>query len=152
MRGAIVVDGSKHGALQSDRLHIWWQRSELQFTSGSASVTNGTGSVAGSPSFAANTMTVTLTVVTDVQKITVTLSNVTDSFAQVLPNTAVSMNVLIGDVTGNKTVNGTDVSQTKIQAGTVVLHANFREDVNITNSINSSDVSLVKSRSGFGVP
>ena len=81
--------------------------------SGNASITTGTGSVLGSPSFAANTMTVNLTGVTDVQKITVTLSNVTDSFAQVLPNTAVSMNLLFGDTSGNKTVNASDVSQTK---------------------------------------
>ena len=73
-------------------------------------------------------MTVNLTGVTDVQKITVTLSNVTDSFAQVLPNTAVSMNMLIGDTSGNKTVNASDVSQTKLQSGQAVTATNFRED------------------------
>ena len=121
-------------------------------TSGSASVTSGTGSVSGSPSFSGNTMTVSLTGVTDVQKITVTLSNVTDSFAQVLPNTAVSMNMLIGDVNGNKTVNSTDVSQTKLQSGQAVTAANFREDVNINGQINGTDVSQVKLRVGSGVP
>ena len=120
--------------------------------SGNASVTSGTGSVAGSPTFATNTMTVNLTGVTDVQKITVTLSNVTDSFAQVLPNTAVSMNLLIGDTSGNKTVNASDVSQTKVQSGQAVTVTNFRTDVTSNGSINGSDVSLVKSRSGNGLP
>ncbi len=52
--------------------------------SGNASLTNGEGSVFGSPSFSGNTVTVNLTGVTNVQKISVTLSNVTDEFAQIL--------------------------------------------------------------------
>ncbi len=42
--------------------------------SGNASVTSGTGNVSGAPIFADNTMTVNLTGVTDVQRLTVTLS------------------------------------------------------------------------------
>ena len=111
-------------------------------TSGSASVTSGTG-VAGNAAFSGNTMTVNLTGVTDVQKITVTLSNVTDSFAQVLPNTAVSVNMLIGDTTnGNKAVNSTDVSQTKLQSGQAVTNTpNFREDIT-ANGIQSTQATL----------
>ncbi len=120
--------------------------------SGSASVTAGTGSISGSPGFASNSMTVNLTGVADVQKLTVTLNNVTDDFGQVLPNTAISVNMLIGDTTGNKTVNASDVSQTKSQSGLAVTGSNYREDVTVNGSINASDVSLVKSRSGFGVP
>jgi hypothetical protein len=120
--------------------------------SGNASVTAGTGSVSGSPTFATNTMTVNLTGVADVQKITVTLSGVTDSFAQVLPDTAVSMNMLIGDTSGNKTVNASDVGQTKSQSGAPVTNANFRQDVTPNGTINASDIGLVKSRSGFSVP
>ena len=120
--------------------------------SGNASVTTGTGSVLGSPTFATNTMTVNLTGVADVQRITVLLSNVTDTFAQVLPDTAVSMNVLIGDTSGNKTVNSSDVSQTKLQSGQAVTATNFREDVNANGSINASDVTLVKSRAGTALP
>ena len=120
--------------------------------SGNASVTTGTGSVSGSPTFVSNTMTVNLTGVADVQKITVTLSGVTDSFAQVLPNTAVSMNLLVGDTNGNKTVNATDVAQTKAQSGVAVTASNFRQDMAVNGSINGSDVALVKSRSGQSVP
>ena len=64
---------------------------------GDASITSGSGSVSGTPSYNGRTMTVNLTNVTDAQKITVMLSNVTDSFSQVLPDTSVSMNVLLGD-------------------------------------------------------
>ena len=119
---------------------------------GNASVTSGTGSVSGSPAFATNTMTVNLTGVTDVQKITVTLSGVTGSLNQMLPDTAVSMNVLAGDTNGNKTVNATDIGQTKAQSGVAVTTANFRQDVTPNGSINASDIGLVKSRSGQSVP
>ena len=71
-------------------------------------------------------MTVNLTGVSDVQEITVTLTNVTDSSANVLPDTPVSVNMLIGDTTGNKTVNASDVAQTKGQSGLPVTAANFR--------------------------
>ena len=120
--------------------------------SGNASITSGTGNVSGSPIFSGNTMTVSLTGVVDVQKITVTLSNVTDSFAQTLPDTAVSMNVLIGDASGNKIVNTSDVSFTKVESGQTVTAANFRTDVTANGVINAGDVSLVKSRSGNALP
>jgi len=122
--------------------------------SGNASVTSGVGNVSGSPTFSGNTMTVNLTGVTDAQKITLTLSGVTDTStpAQVLPNTTISLNILAGDVGGNKTVNATDISQTKLQSGAPVTAANFREDVVVSGSINGSDVSLVKSHSGTSVP
>ena len=97
-------------------------------------------------------MTVNLTGVADVQKITVTLSNVTDSFAQVLPDTAVSVNMLVGDTNGNKTVNASDIAQTKGQSGLPVTAANFRTDVTADGSITASDIALVKSHSGASVP
>jgi subtilisin family serine protease len=120
--------------------------------SGSAAVTSGTGSVSGSPTFSGHTMTVNLIGVTDVQRITVTLTGVTDEFSQVLPSTPVSMNVLIGDVNANKTVNATDVALVKSRVGQTVTGSNFREDVNADGSISSSDVALTKSDVGHGVP
>ncbi len=119
--------------------------------SGSAAVTSGVGTPA-TPTFSGNTMTVDLSGVTDVQVITVTLSNMTDSFAQVLPSTAVTMYVLNGDTTANKAVNGSDVSQTKLQSGSALSAANFREDVNVNGTLTGSDVSAVKLRSGNALP
>jgi len=120
--------------------------------SGNASVTGGTGSVAGSPTFSGSTMTVNVTGVSDVQKLTVTLSNVTDAFAQVLPDTPVSMNMLIGDTNANKTVNVSDVAQTKGQSGLPVTAANFRTDVNVNGAISVSDIAQVKANAGNSVP
>ena len=104
------------------------------------------------PAFSGNTMTVNLTGVNDVQVITVTLSNVTDSFAQVVPSAAVTANMLVGDTSGNKSVTGTDVSQTKLQSGAVLNATNFREDVNVNGAISGTDVSIVKLQSGNGLP
>jgi hypothetical protein len=120
--------------------------------SGSAAVTSGTGSVQGGPIFSSNTMTVNLRGVTDVQKITVTLSDVTSSTGQVLPDTALSANMLIGDTTGDKTVSNSDVTQTRGQVGLPVTDSNFREDVNVDGAITSPDVSLVRSDVGHSLP
>jgi dockerin type I repeat protein len=120
--------------------------------SGTGTVTSGTGSVSGSPVFAGNTMTLNLAGVSDAQKISVTLSNVTDSFGQVLPNRVVNMNVLVGDINGSNTVNATDVAQIKAESGRAITPANFRADLNPNGSINASDVALLKLHSGAGLP
>ena len=120
--------------------------------SGNAAVTAGVGATTGSPTFSGNTMTVNLTGVTDIQQVTVTLSNVTDVFAQTMPNTPVSMNVLLGDTNGNKTVNGSDVAQTKASSGATLDATNFRADVNISGGTNGSDVAQVKANAGHTVP
>jgi hypothetical protein len=95
---------------------------------------------------------VNLTGVADVQKITVSLNNVTDLTGQVLPNTLVSMNVLSGDTNGNRQVNASDIGQTKSQSGTPVTASNFRQDVAVSGTITASDVGLVKSRAGNSLP
>ena len=120
--------------------------------SGNASVTSGSGNVTGSPIFSGNTMTVNLTGVSDVQQITVTLSNVTDCFGSVLPDSMVTAGMLIGDATGNGTVNSSDIVQVKAQSGSPVTSANFREDVNMDGVIDASDTGLVKSKSGHSLP
>jgi uncharacterized delta-60 repeat protein len=119
---------------------------------GGASVTAGTRSVSGSPTFAGNTMTVNLTGVTDVQKISVTLTAVTSSFGEVLPETALSVNMLTGDVTGDKTVDNSDATLTRGQIGAPVTSANFREDVNVTGTITTAGSKRVKSLIGDTLP
>src|SRR3984893_8885189 len=118
-------------------------------TVGSASVTSGAGSVS-SFSVSGSQVTVNLTGVTNVQRITVTLINVNDGTH--MGNVPVSMGVLIGDVNGNAVVNATDVALTKSQVGQPVSGSNFREDVNANGLINSVDVALVKSKVGTALP
>jgi hypothetical protein len=50
--------------------------------------------------------------VTDQQQITVTASNVMDTFGQTLPDTAVNAVILAGDTTAKRSVNAADAAQT----------------------------------------
>ena len=120
--------------------------------SGNANVTEGTGTVSGNPAFSGNTMTVNLRGVTDVQKITVTLSDVTSSTSEVLPDTPVSINMLIGDTDADKTVSRLDVNLTRDQLGMQVTDSNFREDVKVTGLIDPTDVRIVRSDLGHSLP
>ena len=120
--------------------------------SGTAMVTSGVGNVSGTPIFSGNTMTIDLTGVANAQTITLTLSNVTDEFSQTLPDTAIAAAFLLGDTNGNRSVNATDVSQTKAQIGQPVLSSNFRTDVNANGTINAADTAIVKANAGNSVP
>src|SRR6266478_3687929 len=118
-------------------------------TVGDAAVTSGTGGVS-SFSVSGSQVTVNLTGVTNVQRITVTLFNVNDGTH--MGDVPVSMGVLVGDVNGNALVNASDVSLTKSQVGQPVSSSNFREDVNANGTISATDVALVKSDVGTALP
>jgi hypothetical protein len=120
--------------------------------SGSASIASGVAGVKGMPSFAGKTMKVTIGDVADKQKVMVLLSGVTDTSSQVLPDTTVPINMLIGDTSGNKTVNSSDIAMTKAQVAQPVTSANFRTDVNANGSVTASDVSEVKANTGHTLP
>ena len=87
----------------------------------SATLSSGAGTVSSSGIGAdAHQYIVDLTGVTNAQIITVNLTNVTDSAGNNSATVPVSMGVLLGDTSGNKTVNSSDVSQTKLQSGQAV--------------------------------
>ena len=97
-------------------------------------------------------MTVNLSGVADVQKVTILLSDVTSSTSQVLPDTSISANILSGDTNGDKTVDNSDVARTKGQVGVPVTSVNFREDVKVSGAITATDVRLVRSDVGHTLP
>ena len=119
-------------------------------TAAGASVTAGTGTVSMASGNGTNILTINLTGVTNAQTITVTLMNVSAGSGS--GNIAISMGVLVGDSSGNASVNASDVSQTKLRSGQATTSANFRSDVVASGTINASDVSLVKLRSGTSLP
>jgi hypothetical protein len=104
----------------------------------------------GSFTVSGSQVTVNLTGVTNIQRITVTLFNVNDGTH--MGNVPVSMGVLVGDVNGNAAVNASDVGLTKSQAGQVVSGSNFREDVNANGTISATDVAQVKANVGTSLP
>jgi hypothetical protein len=118
-------------------------------TVGSGSVTSGTGSVS-SLNVSGSQVTVDLTGVTNVQRITVTLFNVNDGAH--MGNVPLSMGVLVGDVNGNAVVNASDISLTKALVGQVISGSNFRADVNANGTLNASDAGIVKQNAGTSLP
>jgi dockerin type I repeat protein len=115
-----------------------------------ASVTSGTGMVSSFTGSGTSQITVNLSGVTDVQRITMTLHNVNNG--NVTGDVPISMGVLAGDVNGNGAVSAADVALTKSQVGATVIGSNFREDVNVNGAISSTDVALVKSDVGHALP
>jgi hypothetical protein len=118
---------------------------------GTAAVTSGTGT-AGTVSFSGNDMLVNLSGVANVQRLTLTASNVAAVSGGVLSSANVTIGFLTGDTNADKFTDAVDVSQTKSQSGNAVTNANFREDVNVDGFIDAIDVSLVKSKSGTALP
>jgi CSLREA domain-containing protein len=123
---------------------------KAQVTSGSAQIGVGGTANANLVSVSGGLVTVPLTNVSNAQKIVVTLSGASDGITT--NNVPVTMGILIGDTTGNGTVNASDVSLTKLKSGQAVDASNFREDVTVSGSINASDVSSVKLKSGTALP
>ena len=141
---------SRSGGLSGDHTVVVTFANNV--VSGNASVTSGVGSVAGSPSFAGNTMTVNLTGVGNAQTIALSLSNVTDEFSQVLADTPLSASFLLGDTNGDRAVNAGDALQTRNRAGQTADATNFRSDVNLDGFVNSGDTIIVRARAGDAVP
>ncbi len=123
-----------------------------ELTDGSASVTEGTATIAGNPNYSGRTMTVNLAGVTDGQTIAVTLTNVTDIFGQTLPSASIRMSVLRGDSNGDGFVNAGDALQTRNRSGQAAGTSNFRSDVNADGFVNSGDTLVVRSQAGNSLP
>jgi hypothetical protein len=77
---------------------------------------------------------------------------VTDSFGQVLPETVVSVKMLIGDINESSSVNSSDIGLAKSQSGAPVTSANFPADINVSGELNATDISQVKANSGHTLP
>jgi len=115
---------------------------------GGAFVTAGAGNA--SFSVAGSVVTVTLTGVSNLQRVGLTLSNVGEGAN--LGSIMIPVGFLLGDTSGNGSVNATDVAQTKSQAGSALTTSNFRADVNSNGSINATDIAQVKSVAGSQLP
>ncbi len=119
--------------------------------SGSATVTAGIGSVT-SVTANGNNILISLSGVTNQQRLTLTATNLTAAGGGVLSSASVQIGFLLGDTGGNGSVNSSDIGETKAQSGQPTGAGNFRTDVNVNGSVNSSDIGLVKSKSGTSLP
>lgn len=135
-----------------------------EFTVGTASsaptITNGGtvgshGPVSGHP----NQYQVQITGVTNAKSHVITLNGVpvhnsTNNGDGTLTNVSAQLDLLVGDTNGDRSVDSTDVSQTKAQSGkaAATVGSTFREDINGDGFVDGTDVSFVKSRSGGHLP
>ena len=117
---------------------------------GSYSVASSNGLATAAGTVSGNVVTVNLGAVANAQTLTLNLLNVSDGINT--GDVALRIGMLLGDTSGNGTVNATDIGQTKSQSGQAVTGSNFRTDVNVNGAINASDIGLVKSVSGTQLP
>ncbi len=91
-----------------------------------------------------NEIIVTLTGVSDNQRVAISLANINN-----LPGATANAFVgfLVGDVDNSRSVTPGDVSSVKARSGQTTVAANFRFDLNASGTINASDVAAVKTRS-----
>ncbi len=97
-------------------------------------------------------MTVNLSGVANAQTITVSFSNVTDVFGQVLASTNVRASFLVGDTNADTLVNAGDALQTRSHSGEVTNTTNFRLDVNVDGMVDGGNALPVRAPSGTALP
>ena len=95
--------------------------------------------------FSSNEVRVTLTGVTDNRRARVTLTGVNGT-----TNAATNVGFLIGDTGSTRMVTAGDIAALRARVGAdVTLGTNYLFDLNLSGTINASDVSAAKSRAGL---
>lgn len=123
---------------------------QAQITSGVGDIGSNGVANGGAVTVSGSSVTVPLTNVANAQTIQVTLFGVSDGSG--MGNVVIPMSVLVGDTNGNGVVNAGDAVQAKSLIGQAIGAANFRSDINANGSISATDVSIIKSNSGTGLP
>jgi Dockerin type I domain len=84
--------------------------------------------------------------------ITITAKDVMDDMGNTLSSASVLMGLLLGDVNGDRVVDGTDLSIVRSDRGEHTDGTNYRSDVSNDGFINHSDVRLVQQQQGTSLP
>jgi hypothetical protein len=106
-----------------------------------APIGSATASAAGS------TVEVTLAVIPDGNRVTVSLSNVDGAGV----NASISLGFLVGDVSGSRGVTAADIDRVKGRVGQPVTYSTFLHDVDANGAIDATDTIMVKQRSGLAI-
>ena len=116
---------------------------------GSVTVNDATPSPVGTAALSrsANEVRVTLTGIPDNKRVMISLSGVNG-----LASASAPIGFLVGDISGSRSVNASDISAVKAHLNQTADGSNFRSDVNANGTISSADVSAVKARSGLVMP
>jgi hypothetical protein len=106
-----------------------------------------------SASISGNTVTLNLTNVVNQSVVSVSINGITSiSGTTLMGDSDIEVRALVGDTNGSTSVNATDISQAKSKVGNIVSGSNFWHDVTVDGNLNTSDVLLVKFKSGTNVP
>ena len=97
---------------------------------------------------AGSNLTVNLTGVADIQRVTVSLTGINGDVTAF----PVSIGFLVGDFNNTRAVTASDISAAKTRVGQITNAANFRFDVNASGSVEIADVTTAKLRSGRVLP
>ena len=84
--------------------------------------------------------------------ITITANDVMDDMGNTLTSASVAMGLLLGDVNGDRVVDGTDRMIVRSYRGQHTDGTNYRSDVSNDGFINHSDVQLVEQQQGTSLP
>ena len=123
-------------------------------TVGGANVTSGAGSVVSNNIDSSDTHNyiVNLTGVTNAQRITVSLTNVTDLVGNFSSTVSATMGALLGDVNASGRVDAADVSSVRQQTLQTIDFSNFRNDINVSGRIDAADVSVARQQTLTALP
>ncbi|MDQ6860651.1 MAG: PKD domain-containing protein [Verrucomicrobiota bacterium] len=99
----------------------------------------------------ANQVTVNVANVSDQQHLVIILNGVQDSAGAVMNNIPGRVDILVGDVNGDGTVNAADATIARNRSGQLTDVNNFRADVNFDGTVNAADATVVRNASGHAV-
>jgi len=120
-------------------------------SAGSASISAGTATVSGAPTFSNGSMLINLTGVANAQSVTVSYTGVTAPGNGTAASGTFTFRTLLCDVNGSGNVTVSDVNMVKYYTGQAVDGFTYRSDVNGSGNITVSDVNLVKYSVGTSV-
>ena len=145
---SLFVESRSGGSNENHTMFFIFDRN---IATADAAVTSGMGAINGAPTIQDRTVTVNLTGVRDAQDLTVTLTGLTATSGEALPDASATAGFLLGDVNGDRKVNAADAQIVRSRSGEttdVVSFESFRCDVNADGRINSADAMIVRSRRG----
>jgi len=117
---------------------------------GTVTVVDANSSSIGNPalSFSGNEVSVSLSGLPDLKRVAITLSGVNGVYS---PPQA-TMGFMVGEITGNRAINASDISFARAQIGKPLSQFNFVADLDAMGAITQADVNAIKARSGSVLP
>ena len=112
--------------------------------------TGGAGAISGSPVVNSNHITVNLAKVSNAQRLVINLLGLSNS--AITNDFSVPMGILIGDVNGNRSVEGNDVSAVQSRTRQRVDSSTFMYDLDANGSIEGNDVSITQAHTRTSIP